>query len=103
MYGKSPSGVGLGSGTGGKSNVGSVDKVKSIQDDVSLADEDVKMFRDLAERKYINKIELKTVQPNISITENNKGSGGSDAKGIANLLAKIIEEERSEGTDVVYT
>lgn len=103
MYGKSPSGVGLGSGTGGKTNVGSVDKVKSIQDDVSLADEDVKMFRDLAERKYINKIELKTVQPNISITENNKGSGGSDAKGIANLLAKIIEEERSEGTDVVYT
>lgn len=97
------SAAGAGSGSGGKSNVGSVDKVKSIQDDVSLADEDVKMFRDLAERKYINKIELKTVQPYINITENNKSGGGSDAKGIANQLAKILEEERSEGPDVVYT
>ncbi len=95
-------GKGAGGGSGGKSNVGSVDKVKSVQDDISLADEDVKMFRDLAERKYINKIELKTVQPSINVTENNKGGGGSDAKGIANLLAKVIEEERSEGTDVVY-
>lgn len=95
------SGAGTGAGAGGKSNVGSVDKVKSVQDDMSLADEDVKMFRDLAERKYINKIELKTVQPYINVTTYGKDDG-SNAKGIAGELAKVLEEERSEGTDVVY-
>ena len=37
--------MGGGTGSGGKTNVGTVDKVK----DVTLSDEDLKIYRDLAE------------------------------------------------------
>ena len=32
-------------------------------DDIRLSDEDLKIYRDLAERRYMNKIELKTRGP----------------------------------------
>ena len=50
-------------GSGGKTNVGTVDKVK----DVTLSDEDLKIYRDLAERKYMARLELKQLAPNITV------------------------------------
>lgn len=45
---------------------GKIDKVKKIEDDVELSDEDIKMLKDIASTKYINK--FTTLQPNMSVT-----------------------------------
>lgn len=44
---------------------GKLDKVKKIEDDVSLTDEDIKMLKDIASTKFINK--FTTLQPNMSV------------------------------------
>lgn len=58
---------GGGGGGGGKGNVGSVDKVKKVED-CKLSDEDLKIYRDLAEQRYMNNIELQTLAPNITVS-----------------------------------
>ena len=87
-----------GSGGGKKGNVGSVDKVKSVGGDISLADEDVKIFRDLAERKYINNIELKTVAPQVHATVNNNKGQDVSIKSVVGQLISMIEEESNART-----
>jgi hypothetical protein len=47
---------GSGGGGKGKTNVGTVDKVK----DVTLSDEDLKIYKDLAEQRYMDNVELQT-------------------------------------------
>ena len=100
---------GAGSGTGGKGgtgdggkgkkgNVGSVDKVKSVGGDISLADEDVKIFRDLAERKYINNIEVKTMAPQVNATVNNNGKTEAGIGSVVKELIAVIEEESNSRT-----
>lgn len=100
---------GAGSGTGGKGgtgdggkgkkgNVGSVDKVKSVGGDISLADEDVKIFRDLAERKYINNIEVKTMAPQVNATVNNNGKTEAGIGSVVKELIAAIEEESNSRT-----
>lgn len=102
---------GAGAGTGGndgsggkgkKGNVGSVDKVKSVGGDISLADEDVKIFRDLAERKYINNIELKTVAPQVHATVNNNKGQDVSIKSVVGQLISMIEEESNARTKKVH-
>lgn len=46
--------------------VGKVGKVGKIENDVELSDEDIKMLKDIASTKYINK--FTTLQPNMSVT-----------------------------------
>lgn len=96
--GSGSGGSGGGSGGGKKGNVGSVDKVKSVGGDISLADEDVKIFRDLAERKYINNIELKTVAPQVHATVNNNKGRDVSIKSVVGQLISMIEEESNART-----
>ena len=62
--------LGGGSGSGsGKNNVGKVGKVGSVgkvEDSIELSDEDIKMLKDIASTKYINK--FTTLQPNMQVT-----------------------------------
>lgn len=85
-------------GKGKKGNVGSVDKVKSVGGDISLADEDVKIFRDLAERKYINNIEVKTMAPQVNATVNNNGKMEAGIGSVVKELIAVIEEESNSRT-----
>lgn len=91
-------GSGGGSGGGKKGNVGSVDKVKSVGGDISLADEDVKIFRDLAERKYINNVEVKTMAPQVNATVNNNGKMEAGIGSVVKELIAVIEEESNSRT-----
>ena len=61
-------------------DVGSVGRVKNIDGEVSLSDEDLKLYRDMAERRYMNKIELKTLAPNINVTLPPGASGNLTAE-----------------------
>lgn len=52
----------------GNGEVGKVGSVGKIDNDVTLSDEDLQIYRDLAEQRYMNRVELKTLAPNISVT-----------------------------------
>ena len=90
-------------GLGDVGSVGSVGSVKSIEGDVKLSDEDMKIYRDLAERRYMNNVELKTLAPQISVTV---GSGANaqnlKPKDIANAVAKVLAAESESHTAVSH-
>lgn len=94
---------GSGADIGDVGKVGSVGSVKSIEGDVKLSDEDMKIYRDLAERRYMNEIELKTLAPNINVT---LGEGANaknlNPKDVANAIAKVLAEQRGGSTSVVH-
>lgn len=82
--------------------VGTVGKVKSIDGDVKLSDEDIKLYRDLAERRYMNNVELQTLAPNITINVP-KGAGGNiNEQDLANKLKAILIQQRAAHTAVSH-
>ena len=93
---------GLGNGGAGKSNVGSVDRVKRIEGDVKLSDEDLKLYRDLAERRYMNEIELKTLAPNITVTLPAGAGGNLTAEDVANRIKAMLIEQMNAHTAVSH-
>lgn len=90
---------------GGKNDVGkvgSVGKVKSIEDDIKLSDEDVKLYRDLAERRYMNQIELKTLAPNINVSIPESAAKNLTSQDIADKLKVLLMEQMSAQTAVSH-
>ncbi len=98
-------GGGISGGTGGIGNigkVGSVGSVKNVDGEISLADEDVRLYRDLAERRYMNQIELKTLAPNINIAMPAGTSGDLSAQDVADHVKRILIEQMSAQTSVAH-
>ncbi len=89
-------------GIGNIGKVGSVGSVKNVEGKISLADEDVKLYRDLAERRYMNQVELKTLAPNIHVTLPAGGTGGLDAQDVADHIKKMLVEQMSSHTAVSH-
>ncbi len=85
-------------GSGGKTNVGTVDKVK----DVTLSDEDLKIYRDLAERKYMARLELKQLAPNITVNIPEGQAQLLTAGDIADKLKVMLIEQMSNHTALNY-
>lgn len=101
---------GLGDFTGGTpagelmpngGNVGSVGKVKKV-DNVKLSDEDLKVYRDLAERRYMNNIELKTLAPEITVNLPAGASGNISAQDVADRLKRMLIAEMAAQTSVAH-
>lgn len=86
------------SGTGAIPNV---NEVGSIKNDVKLSDEDLKVYRDIAEAKYMQKIEVKTLAPNVSVVVD-KGSNITDDELAEKLSARLLAESQSY-TSVAYS
>lgn len=82
-------------------NVGTVGKVKKV-DDIRLSDEDLKIYRDLAERRYMNKIELKTLAPQISVTIPPSSGGNLTAEDVTEHIRKMLVEEMNSQTAVSH-
>ena len=85
----------------GGGNVGSVGKVKKV-DNVKLSDEDLKIYRDLAERRYMNNIELKTLAPEINVTLPAGASGNISAQDVADKLKRMLIAEMAAQTSVAH-
>ena len=81
---QTPSGAGAPSGGKGK-NIGNVGK---IEDEVKLKDEDIKMMRDVAERKYI--IDYQVLTPQVSVNYESKNS--ATEQDIDDLVDRIEEK-----------
>ena len=85
----------LPNGTGKVGKVGKVDNVK-------LSDEDLKVYRDLAERRYMNNIELKTLAPEINVTLPAGASGNLSAQDVADKLKRMLIEQMAAQTSVAH-
>lgn len=82
--------------------VGSVGSVKSVEGDIRLSDEDLKMYRDLAERKYMNQVQVRTLAPNIQVSVAPGQDGKLSPKDIADAVRRVIIEESEAETDLAY-
>lgn len=95
-------GAGSSGGIGNIGKVGSVGSVKNVDGEIRLADEDVRLYRDLAERRYMNQIELKTLAPNINVTFPAGTSGNLSAQDVADHLKRMLVEQMSAQTSVAH-
>lgn len=85
--------------------VSKVDKVGSVGSvkDVSLADEDLKMLKDIAERKNIVNINTTHLTPDVKIEVNNTNGDKLDESKIGSAVKKIIDDQLAAHTDSSYT
>lgn len=88
-------------GDGNIDSVGKVGKVGKV-DDIKLSDEDLKIYRNLAERRYMNKIELQTLAPQISVSIPESEAKNLTAQDIADKLKQILIEQAAAGTEVAH-
>ena len=89
-------------GNGGDiANVGKVGKVGKV-DDIKLSDEDLKLYRDLVERRYMNRIELKTLAPQINVTVPESAGGNLTAGDVTDYIQKMLIEEINSQTPVPH-
>ena len=70
-------------------NVGNVGSVGSIKDDVTIADEDLKYLRDIAEIEYVNKYTTSEIQVNANFGDVHETA---DTQKIADALAEAVKE-----------
>lgn len=91
-----------GADLGNIGNVGSVGSVKNVEGDVNLSDEDLKLYRDLAERRYLNQIELKTMAPNITVTLPPGSGGNLTAEDVANKIKTMLIQQMAANTAVSH-
>lgn len=81
------------SGAGGLGGIGA--SVENIEKAVAMSEEDIKHIADIAERRYVNKINLTSQTPVINITGQNTGRMQDDAINLANMIAKVLMEQAS--------
>ena len=72
--------------------------VGNIAESTSASEEDLKAMVDIAQRKYINNINLTTKAPVINVSGQNTGSTLADRRAIADTIQQIIAEERASSS-----
>lgn len=85
--------------TGEIANVGTVGAVKG---DVNLAEEDVKILRDLAEMKYMQKVELKTLAPEINVSIPESAAGTLSNEDVAEAIRVVLIEQEAAHTATAH-
>lgn len=97
---------GYGSVTDNIGNVSGVDKVGSVEkinQDVNIADENIKLLRDLSERQYVALVNLTVPQTNATINQTVHGGGGSDIDSMVGALNNILGVQQSVNSNVLVT
>lgn len=81
--------------------LGNIDKnTGKIQKTVDLSDETLKMMVDVAERKFVNNINLTSQAPVITVQGQNTGDTEQDRKDLAEMLGDLIFERVQSGSVV---
>ena len=95
---------GLGAtGSGGLGDIGKVGSVGKIEQDVNIADENIKLLRDLSERQYVAMVNLTVPQTNATINQTVNGGGGSDANAIMDAMTRLLARQHAAGSNIVPT
>lgn len=71
---------------------------KAIKNSVSLSEEDIKSLVDLAERRYVNNINLTAQSPVINVQGQNTGNTAQDRKALADTIKEILIEQSAAGS-----
>lgn len=74
----------------------------AIKRSVSLSEEDMKLLVDMAERQYVNNINLTAQTPVITINGQNTGDTEADLQWLENSLRKILVEQAASHTSMSY-
>lgn len=69
----------------------------SIEKSVNMADEDLQNLVDMAERQYVNQINLTSQTPIITVNGANTGRTQADRQALADAIAQMLREERAAG------
>lgn len=84
-----------------KDLLGNIDKnTGKIAKTVDLSDEQIKMLVDVAERKYINNVNLTSQTPMITVQGQNTGSTEKDARNLADNLRDLLLDMMNAGSTV---
>jgi len=85
---------------------GSLDAIQgdtaAIKRSVALSEEDMKLLVDMAERQYVNNINLTAQTPVITINGQNTGDTAQDLQWLENALQRILVEQAASHTDLSY-
>lgn len=69
-----------------------------IEKSVAMSDEDLKSLVDVAERRYVNRINLTAQTPVITVNGQNTGNTEADHRSLANTIRDILVEQVSSGS-----
>lgn len=84
-----------------KDLLGNIDKnTGKIAKTVDLSDEQIKMLVDVAERKYVNNVNLTSQTPMITVQGQNTGSTEKDARNLADNLRDLLLDMMNAGSTV---
>lgn len=72
--------------------------VKGIEKSVNMSEEDIKALVDVAERRYVNNINLTAQTPVITVNGQNTGHTAADRQNLANAIRDILIEQRASGS-----
>lgn len=86
----------------GDGDIGNVGSVGKIRDDVNIADEDLKMLVDIAEKKYTAEVNVQHLSPQVSIYAESSPEKPIDPKMLAELLKKTLIEQVAAHGSVNY-
>lgn len=77
---------------------GIADSVKGIEKSVNMSEEDIKALVDVAERRYVNNVNLTAQTPVITINGQNTGNTPADRQALADTIRDILIEQASSGS-----
>lgn len=84
-----------------KDLLGNIDKnTGKIAKTVDLSDEQIKMLVDVAERKYVNNVNLTSQTPMITVQGQNTGNTEKDARNLADNLRDLLLDLMNAGSTV---
>lgn len=84
-----------------KDLLGNIDtNTGKIAKTVDLSDEQIKMLVDVAERKYVNNVNLTSQTPMITVQGQNTGSTEKDARNLADTLRDVLVDLMNAGSTV---
>lgn len=84
-----------------KDLLGNIDKnTGKIAKTVDLSDEQIKMLVDVAERKYVNNVNLTSQTPMITVQGQNTGNTEKDARDLADNLRDLLLDMMNAGSTV---
>ena len=84
-----------------KDLLGNIDKnTGKIAKTVDLSDEQIKMLVDVAERKYVNNVNLTSQTPMITVQGQNTGNTEKDARNLADTLRDVLVDLMNAGSTV---
>lgn len=75
----------------------------ALKRSVALSEEDMKLLVDMAERQYVNHINLTAQTPIINVTGQNTGDTELDRQRLADALQRILLEQSASHTDGAYS